>query len=549
MNIVSTYLKNKLVIGTIAIVVLISIGFVFAGNGALETISVSKKDIVQEVVLTGKTVASDTVNINAEQSGKVVKILADIGSVVKQDQVLAVLDSSELQAKISQARADVLSAQAGLSQYEASRDVAQVALEDLKNGTRVEDIEIKKANLNKAQADLMNTLNSSPDTVSDSAIKADGVLRNNLDGIFLNNNDQTSVRLGFDVPNTQIKNDVEYMRVVAQQSLIKLQKNATDISKIKFDSSESFSPTMIILESSRSELYFFRDFLNKVMDALVGSSGVSSTQLADYKTKVENARTSISNSITTLNSKLDSIRSLKANVDVSSSDLKKSQSGASSEEIRSQELKIKEAEALILSQRAKIQSAQAVLQSYNVQLRKYSLVAPFPGVITRKNIVNGQNIQTSDIAFSLISNNLLLVEANVPEIEIGRIRLSDKVEIAIDAFGQEKFSGTVKLIEPAETIIDGVINYKIKIAFDSTDSRIISGLTTNIRIETLRRDSVVSVPEFVLEKRSGEYFVKKLVDENVEDVKVEIGARGVDGDVEIISGLSEGDLVVRPVQE
>lgn len=537
--------KKIIIISASTLIIALIIGSVFINGSQQTTVGVKVSSVLQEVVATGKTVSSDNVDILSEQAGKVVKVIADVGVSVKQDQILALLDSSELQAKISQARADVLSAQAGLAQNEASRDSAIIALNDLKNGTRKEDLDIKIANLNKAQADLDNALANVSDLIDDIAIKADGVLRNNLDTIFLNNNDQSSIRLGFSVPNTQIKTDAEDMRILSQQALIKIQQYAIESSKLNSADAQNAESLISYLEQSRSQLYIFRDFLNKVMDAVVASSGLSSSQITEYKNKVDTARTTISMNISAVNSKLDSLRSLSASVAVSSSDLKKSQAGASTEEIATQELRVKESEALILSQKARIQSQQAVLQSLLAQLRKYSLSAPFEGTITKRSIVAGQNIQPSTVAFSMISSGLLLVEANVSEVDIGRLKVGDKVEIIIDAFPGEKFSGSIKIIEPAETIIDGVVNYKIKVGFDNnSDARLKSGLTSSLKIETLRRDNVVVVPEFVIYKKDDKNYVKKIINGEVVEALVERGARGIDGNIEIISGLASGDIVV-----
>jgi len=540
----SKFITKKVVIVLALVVAFVTIiSFSGIGGEKLEFVTVKRGDVYQDVVISGKIIASDTVDILSEQSGRVVKVLADIGTVVKEGQVLAILDSGELQAKISQARADVLTAEAGLAQQLAIRETAIIELNDLKNGTRQEDIDIKIANLNKAQADLRNSMQNTPDLIDDTGIKADGVLRNNLDTIFLNNNDQTSIRLGFTVPNTQIKTDTEDGRVLAQQALNRIFSYKSDIAKIDSVSLKS-DQHILLLEKTRSEVYIIRDLLSKVMDAIVGSSGLSSTQIAEYKSKVDTARTTISSSISSINSKLDSLRSLQASVDVASSDLNRSKAGASVEEIAAKEAKIREIDAQVLSQKAKVQSQQAVLQSYNVQLRKYSLVSPFAGVVSKRSIVAGQTIQPSLSAFSVISDGLLLIEANVPESDIGKLKLQNKVEIAIDAFGDDRLSGKIIVIEPAETIIDGIVNYKVKISFDTADPRIKSGLSSILRIETLRHENVLSIPDFAIERREDGYYVRKKNGDEVLDVKIERGVKGVDGSIEILGGLNEGDEVV-----
>jgi type IV secretory pathway VirB9-like protein len=68
----------------------------------------------------------------------------------------------------------------------------------------------------------------------------------------------------------------------------------------------------------------------------------------------------------------------------------------------------------------------------------------------------------------------------------------------MDAFPGEKFSGTVSYIDPGETLLDGVVNYKVTIAINKSDktSLIKSGLTTNLEIITNTKSGVLRVPVY-----------------------------------------------------
>ena len=136
------------------------------------------------------------------------------------------------------------------------------------------------------------------------------------------------------------------------------------------------------------------------------------------------------------------------------------------------------------------------------------------------------------------------IEANVPEVDISKIAIHNPVSITLDAIAAEKFSGQVIYMDPAETIIDGVVNYKIKVAFAKLDDRIKSGLTANLAIETLRKKDTLVLPQFaIIEKDSGN-FVSKQTADGAQETPVVIGIRGVNNYVEILSGVTEGDRVI-----
>lgn len=54
----------------------------------------------------------------------------------------------------------------------------------------------------------------------------------------------------------------------------------------------------------------------------------------------------------------------------------------------------------------------------------------------------------------------------------------------MDAFPRQEFSGSVIKIEPAETIIQGVVYYKTTIGLNEADEKIKSGMTANVTITT-----------------------------------------------------------------
>ena len=156
----------------------------------------------------------------------------------------------------------------------------------------------------------------------------------------------------------------------------------------------------------------------------------------------------------------------------------------------------------------------------------------------------GEVISANTIIASVISKDKFQIDANIPEIDIGKISLGDNVSITFDAFPEEMFSGKVIKIDPAETIIDGVVNFKTVIGLDNVDERLKSGLTANLSIETDRKNDVLILPqEALMEKKQGT-FVQKYENGALKEYPVAVGLRDKNGSVEIISGVTLGENVV-----
>ena len=100
-------------------------------------------------------------------------------------------------------------------------------------------------------------------------------------------------------------------------------------------------------------------------------------------------------------------------------------------------------------------------------------------------------------------------------------------------------------VDPAETIVNGIGAYGIKLQFVHDDSRIKSGMTANIFITTGVRKAVLALPASAIITSGSDKFV--FVDNgSSKPVKtpVTVGITGDDGRVEIVSGLKAGDKVV-----
>jgi HlyD family secretion protein len=112
-----------------------------------------------------------------------------------------------------------------------------------------------------------------------------------------------------------------------------------------------------------------------------------------------------------------------------------------------------------------------------------------------------------------------------------------------------QFEVKVVKIDPAETVIEGVSTYKTTFIFTKDDERVKSGMTANIDILTAKKENVIFVPTRAVSSKNNEKFVQILTAEGPKDVLVTAGLRGFDGNIEIISGVSEGDKIVTGIKK
>jgi RND family efflux transporter MFP subunit len=266
------------------------------------------------------------------------------------------------------------------------------------------------------------------------------------------------------------------------------------------------------------------------MDAVVDNLGLPPATADSYRSSISLARNNINAAISSLTTLQQNISTQKVLLQRSKDALALKEAGSAPEAIAAQE--------------AVVRQVQATASSIAAQLSKMTLFSPISGLVTRQDAKRGQVVGVNTVVVSVISDANMEIESNVPEVDIGKIALGNPVDITLDAFPGETMTGKIASINPAETIVDGVVSYKIKVAFDKPDSRIKSGLTANLTIRTLEKPNVLLVPSYAILEHDGKTFVKVMSGASQQETEVKLGIRGKDGNVEVISGVSENQQVV-----
>jgi HlyD family secretion protein len=193
---------------------------------------------------------------------------------------------------------------------------------------------------------------------------------------------------------------------------------------------------------------------------------------------------------------------------------------------------------------AEIAQAQANVDSIIAKIQNAKIIAPISGVITQFDAKVGELASQSASLVSIMSDTGYEVDAGVSETDIGKISIGNKVSMTLDAFPNETFTGSVFYIAPAETNVQGVVSFQVKISFDNPDPRLKSGLTANLDIQTRQKDNVLILPQYAILQNDAGTFVQTLENNVTKQNPVTLGLQDQKGNVEIISGVTEGEQVL-----
>jgi len=199
------------------------------------------------------------------------------------------------------------------------------------------------------------------------------------------------------------------------------------------------------------------------------------------------------------------------------------------------------------AQRALVRKYEYALMSTKTKISYTSLLSPISGTIIKRSVDPGE-IAVVNTTVLTVAQGEMEIEANVPESDIIKVSLGQKADIFFDAFpANVKFEASIFEIEPASTVIQDVVYYKIKLRMDNVDEKIKPGMSSDVDIKTAEKKNAIAIPLRAVKTEGDKKYVEVLKDEKnniTEKVFVTTGLEGDDGIVEIVSGLSGGEKVI-----
>lgn len=107
------------------------------------------------------------------------------------------------------------------------------------------------------------------------------------------------------------------------------------------------------------------------------------------------------------------------------------------------------AERAALGNEAPLRQAEAALHEAELALAHTRIVAPFDGVVGKKNAELGANVSPGQSLVALSEDSAVWVTANFKETQITGMRPGDPAEIRVDAFPNLRVRGHVESLSPA----------------------------------------------------------------------------------------------------
>ena len=234
---------------------------------------------------------------------------------------------------------------------------------------------------------------------------------------------------------------------------------------------------------------------------------------------VRRDQAAVAGAVTGLEQSRVQLKSAEANLDLARQALKRQQdlwaSGLTTRETleRAQaEVEVRESdlhgrEQEIRTRQEQIRQQQAGLQSSQHSLSQARFDAPFDGVVTRRNVEEGENVvvgtmnNAGTVLLTIADMSVIEGEVEVDETDIPLVRIGQPAKVTIDAIEGKTFTGHVSEIGNSPIQTTGpttgartATNFKVVVTLDGEIPEVRPGFTCTAEITTARKNQVVAVP-------------------------------------------------------
>ena len=557
---------------------------------ATEDYSVVKATINSNLLITGTADAQLNSDLTFQSAGKVGAVNVEVGDIVRQGQVLASLVSEDLEN--------------GVRVAQANQNAAQLKVDDLLDGSSDAELAVAQQGIASADALLVkaendyNDLLDGPDSTDVAA--ADQAVRLAESGLATANATLEKLQ------NTPSDADVaaaEAGVAAAQSALTAAENSATNAENsvnsarasllsaettyCGADASPSFCPGGAAPISSGD--------LTILTNALGGANNLEASGAISANNAYMSAENSAESAEAAVTSAQDALESAEARLDVV-------EEGPTAEEMDAAEAGVASAEAALFTAVARlndvndganpdelanalaardsarasvdaaqerfteaqrgpeanaiaqarqaVQSAALAVEAAQIRLRNAQIIAPFDGTIASVNISPGEFASASATAGApivMLTPDVLILTLDIEETDYPNVKVDQGGVALFDGIPGSVYPFRITQIGLSPTTTQGVITYEAKAVLTVLPNapRPAPGMNANGQLTTASKADILVVPPRALRRRGSDQIVDVRRDGVVVEQVVTTGVSD-NNNVEVVSGLAEGDVVVLP---
>ncbi len=527
--------------------------------------TVSRGVIIESVSGTGQVSAQNQLDIKPKVSGDIVSLPIVLGQEVSKGTILAVIDSSDAEKAVRDAKISLESAKLSLKKLMEPTDSLSIIQSE-------NSLSRAKENSQNVETDLKKTYQDGIGSVTSTFLDLPTVMSGLRDILFSNSitgtlNGQwnidyyTSAVSATNARVDQMKTDAtakyQLAKTAYDNSFVTYQSigrfsSTTDMEAFIVETYETTRKASEAVKSANDLIQYYVDTIKYLNRVPVSVSTTHLSSLGSYANTLNSHLQTLYGTTQTIKSDKDAIVNAARTIAENTASLVKLKEGADALDIASSELS--------LEQRVN------ALMDVQDKLNDYYVRAPFDGTIASLGVKVGDSA-SSGTAIATLMTKKKIADISLNEVDVAKIKLGQRATILFDAVSDLTMTGEVVSIDAIGTVSQGVVSYNVEIGFDTQDERVKSGMSVSASIIIESKLDVLLVPNSAVKSDSVGTYVDVFDAVTVASMRATTSSTATSGtqgypsltapqaqtvvvglandtSTEIVSGLKDGDSIV-----
>lgn len=493
--------------------------------------------------------ASDSRAVAFEAGGKVTQVHVKAGDRVEAGQLLAEIDTSDLELAVAKAQLTLHSSEIALAKLkepaseaaiataQANLETARESLAELEAGTAASELAEAQATLASAQ-ETLDELKAGP--AAETIATAEAAVKTAEQAL-------AELKAKPDAATIQAaKAKLDQAKNSLWSSQSSRDSTCGGVAEGRSSSSACNSANAGVANQEINVQLAEADYQEALLPATAVELASADAQLKSARASLEKAKTGASAA---------ELAAAEAKVQAAQENLTKVQQGASAAKLamaRAEVAKAEESLSELLAGASEddLTEAQDQMEQNRLSLEKAQreleyakLRAPIAGTVTAVSIKQGNNVSAGATAVTIVDLAKLQLTVPLAETDVVSVAVGQLAEVTIDALSALTLQGEVTYIAPVATISQGVANFPVTIQLAHPDPTVRVGMTAAVNIILERHEGVLMVPNRAIKTVDRQKVIDVVNGDTVIQVPVQTGTTN-GSYTEITAGaLKTGDTV------
>jgi RND family efflux transporter MFP subunit len=187
--------------------------------------------------------------------------------------------------------------------------------------------------------------------------------------------------------------------------------------------------------------------------------------------------------------------------------------------------------------RAQMEQAEAELRELRIRVAQTKIYSPMAGIVASRNVDEGALVSPSTPIIRIVKLSTMVTQANVPERNLGRLRVGNEATVLVDAIPNREFRGRIARIAP---VLDAATRTAyVEIDIPNPESLLKAEMFARVKLDLGTTREATLIPREGLVYRGTQPGVYVIEGDRPTFRAIETGLT-VEGDVEVLANLEPG---------